>query len=308
METKRRALGKGLEELFYNEPIDYQQLEEKIVQSTPKEEVVNLPIRELRPNPYQPRKNFDEEKLKELATSIQEHGVFQPIIAKKSIKGYEIVAGERRVKASQLAGLDVIPAIVKDFSDEAMMEIALLENLQRENLNPLEEAIAYKKLQETLSPLEEASAYKKLQETLSLTQDMLAHRLGKSRSYVTNMLGLLTLPEEVKDFITTNQISMGHARVLSKLVDKEQIKYLAEKIVAEGLSVRALEELATQEKYPRRREMKRKVSIDEEYTYIENFLEEKLGTKVKVKNNKLVISFTNKNDLNRILEVMQINK
>ncbi len=292
METKRRALGKGLEELFYNEPIDYQQLEEKIVQSTPKEEVVNLPIRELRPNPYQPRKNFDEEKLKELATSIQEHGVFQPIIAKKSIKGYEIVAGERRVKASQLAGLDVIPAIVKDFSDEAMMEIAILENLQRENL----------------SPLEEASAYKKLQETLSLTQDMLAHRLGKSRSYVTNMLGLLTLPEEVKDFITTNQISMGHARVLSKLVDKEQIKYLAEKIVAEGLSVRALEELATQEKYPRRREMKRKVSIDEEYTYIENFLEEKLGTKVKVKNNKLVISFTNKNDLNRILEVMQINK
>ena len=173
-----------------------------------------------------------------------------------------------------------------------MMEIAILENLQRENLSPLEEAVAYKKLQDSLS----------------LTQDMLAHRLGKSRSYITNMIGLLNLPEEVKDFITTNQISMGHARVLSKLSDREQIKRLAEKIVDEDLSVRALEELTTKEKYPRRREMKRKATIDGEYTYVENTLEEKLGTKVKVKNNKLVITFTNKNDLNRILEIMQLNK
>lgn len=293
METKRRALGKGLEELFNSEPIDYSNLEKQIVEETPKEEIVMLPLDELRANPYQPRTTFDEESLEELAASIKEHGVFQPIIAKKSIKGYEIVAGERRVKASRLAGLETIPAIVKDFTDEAMMEIAILENLQRENLSPLEEAIAYKKLQESLS----------------LTQEALAQRLGKSRSYITNMLGLLNLPEEVKDFITTKQISMGHARVLSKLVDKEQIKNLAEKIVEEGLSVRSLEEMTNKEEYPRRKEIQRKQDKEiNEYHYIENQLEEKLGTKVKIKNNKLVISFANVNDLNRILEVMQLDK
>ena len=173
------------------------------------------------------------------------------------------------------------------------MEIALLENLQRENLNPLEEA----------------EAYKKLQETLVLTQEALATRLGKSRSYITNMLGLLNLPMEVKDFITQNQISMGHARVLSKLSDKDQICRLAEKIVEEDLSVRALEELTNKEEYPRRKEIHRKKpENNQEYTYIENSLEERLGTKVKVKNNKLVITFTNLNDLNRILEVMKLDK
>ena len=142
METssKRRALGMGLEELFHNEQLDYSQLEEKIVTSTPKEEIVELNLSELRSNPYQPRKNFDQKALQELADSIKEHGVFQPIIAKKSVKGYEIIAGERRVKASIMAGKETIPAIVRDFSDEDMMEIALLENLQRENLNALEEA------------------------------------------------------------------------------------------------------------------------------------------------------------------------
>ena len=179
METSRRkALGRGLEELFNNEPIEYEKIEEKIMNETPNEEIVELPIEELRSNPYQPRKNFDDDALQELANSIKEHGVFQPIIAKKSIKGYEIIAGERRVKASQLAGKETIPAIIRDFSDQDMMEIALLENLQRENLNALEEAIAYKKL------LEE----------LQLTQEALAKRLGKSRSHIKNMLGILTLP------------------------------------------------------------------------------------------------------------------
>ncbi len=290
METKRRALGKGLEELFSNEPLDYTNLENKIVTETPKEEILQIPLAELRPNPYQPRSNFDEESLKELAMSIKEHGVLQPIIAKKSIRGYEIVAGERRVKASRLAGLETIPAIIKDFTDEAMMEIAILENLQRENL----------------SPLEEAMAYKKLQDTLIITQEELAKRLGKSRSYVTNILGLLQLPEEVKDYIITNQISMGHARVLSKLIDKEQMKNLAQKIVEEGLSVRALENLASQETYKRRKQIQRKTTKEsDEYQEIENVLEEKLGTKIKIKNNKLMISFTNTNDLNRILEIMQ---
>ena len=204
METKRRALGKGLEELFNTEQIDINKVEEKIIESTPKNEIVDLDLDQLRSNPYQPRKTFDEEALQELSNSIKEHGVFQPIIAKKSIKGYEIVAGERRVLASRMAGLDKIPAIVKDLTDEQMMEIALLENLQREDLNAMEEAMAYKRLQQELN----------------LTQEELSKKVGKSRSHVTNMMGLLTLPEEVKDMIITKEISMGHARILSKLDDK----------------------------------------------------------------------------------------
>ncbi len=223
MENKRRALGKGLEELFVNEQIDFSSLEERIVDSTSPDEIVELPIEELRPNPYQPRKVFDEEKLQELANSIKEHGIFQPIIVKKSsIKGYEIIAGERRVKACKMIGLDTIPAIVRDFTDQQMMEIALLENLQRENLNAIEEA----------------TAYKNLLEAMDVTQEELARRLGKSRTHITNMLGLLNLPEEVKDMMIDEKISMSHARVLSKLENKEEIIKLANRIVDNNLNVR----------------------------------------------------------------------
>ena len=287
-QTRRKALGRGLEELFNNEPMNYEQIEEKIITETPKEEIVELNLSELRSNPYQPRKNFDERALQELADSIKEHGVFQPIIAKKSIKGYEIIAGERRVKASILAGKETIPAIIRDFSDQDMMEIALLENLQRENLNALEEAIAYKKL------LEE----------LSLTQEKLAIRLGKSRSHITNMLGLLTLPEEVKDMIMENKLTMGHARVLSKLEDSEKIKELADRIVMENLSVRQVENLSVDTLYPKKKQIKKHSNLNNEYKVIEEDLAEKFGTKVKITNNKLEISFVNGNDLNRILEII----
>ena len=224
---KRRALGRGLEELFNNEVLDYSAVEKKIVNETPKEEIVNVRLDELRSNPYQPRKVFDEEALQELASSIKEHGVFQPIIVKKSIKGYEIIAGERRVKASRLAGLEEIPAIIRDFNDQEMMEIALLENLQRENLNAIEEA----------------TAYKKLQETLAVTQEELAKRLGKSRSHITNMIGILSLPQNIQEEISKNNVSMGHARVLSKLEDEAQQQELLNKILSDGISVRELEAL-----------------------------------------------------------------
>ena len=151
---KRRALGRGLEELFSSEVLDYSSVEKQIVEETSKDEIVNIKLSELRSNPYQPRKIFDEKALEELANSIKEHGVFQPIIVKKSIKGYEIIAGERRVKASLMAGLTEIPAIVRDFNDTQMMEIALLENLQRENLTAIEEAHAYKKLQDKVQQAE----------------------------------------------------------------------------------------------------------------------------------------------------------
>jgi len=287
---KRRALGRGLEELFNNEVLDYSSVEEKIISETKNEEIQNVRLDELRSNPYQPRKNFDEEALQELANSIKEHGVFQPIIVKKSIKGYEIIAGERRVKASKLAGLTEIPAIVRDFNDTQMMEIALLENLQREDLNAIEEA----------------SAYKKLQETLALTQEELAKRLGKSRSHITNMIGLLTLPQGIQDYIIQDKISMGHARVLSKLEDSTKQEELAQKIIKEGLSVRELEDLTkSPEEFTRKRQIIKK-AIDNEYIYVQEELCERLGTKVKVKKNKIEISFTNNNDLNRILEIMNV--
>lgn len=288
---KRRALGRGLEELFYNEPINYSKVEEKIITETPKEEITMVNIDELRSNPYQPRKVFDQNALDELATSIKEHGVIQPIIIKKSIKGYEIIAGERRVKASKIAGLKEIPAIIRDFTDSEMMEIALLENLQRENL----------------SAIEESMAYEKLLTALSLTQEQLAKRLGKSRSHITNMLGLLSLPNEVKEMIQDKKISMGHARVISKLEDKEQQISLARKVEKSSISVHDLEELTkSNEKFVRTHEIKKVKTEFNEYQYIQEELCDRLGTKVKIKNNKIEISFVNGSDLNRLLEIMNI--
>ncbi len=289
---KRRALGRGLEELFTNEVLDYSRVEEKIINETPKEGIIQVKLKDLRANPYQPRKVFDQKALEELAASIKEHGVFQPIIVKKSIKGYEIIAGERRVKASLLAGLSSIPAIVRDFNDTEMMEIALLENLQRENLNAIEEA----------------NAYKKLQETLALTQEELSQRLGKSRSHITNMLGLLTLPKAIQDEVATKKLSMGHARVLSKLDDEKQQQDLATKVIEEGLSVRSLEDLTTSKDEFARTHQLTKHKPSNEYKYIEEELCEKLGTKVKIKNNKIEITFTNTNDLNRLLEIMSLDR
>ena len=289
--NKRRALGRGLEELFFNEPIDYNKMEERILTETPKEEIVKVKISDLRSNPYQPRQVFNEEALQELAASIKEHGVFQPIIIKKSIKGYEIIAGERRVKASQMAGLTEIPAIIRNFSDEEMMEIALLENLQRENLNPMEES----------------RAYKKLIEALNITQEELAKKLGKSRSYITNMIGLQTLPDTVQNLISENKLTMGHARVLSKLESKEQQQELANKVINEGMSVRQLETLTqSPEQFARTHKIQKHVSKTNEYQYLEEELCDKLGTKVKIKSNKIEISFVNGNDLNRLLEIMNL--
>lgn len=293
MENKKRALGRGLEQLFNTENLDLDSFEKSVYESTPKDEIFELPIDELRPNPYQPRKTFDEESLRELADSIEEHGVFQPIIVKKSIKGYEIIAGERRFRASKMAGKNTIPAIVRDFSDEEMMEIALLENLQREDLNAIEEAMAYRTLQERLE----------------LTQEELARKVGKSRSHITNMLGLLRLPEEVKEMVSDNKLSMGHARMLSKLEDVSQIKEMAEQIVAEGLSVREVESLGDNPTIEKKNKITRREKRGfSEYKYVENLLREKLDTKVKIDDRKIEIHFTSTADLNRILEVLNVKE
>ena len=289
MNDKRKALGRGLEQLFNDEGLNFDTIENSIIEEAKtNDQIVEIDLSELRANPYQPRKNFDEEALNELASSIKEHGVFQPIIVKKSIKGYEIIVGERRFRASKLAGMQTIPAIVKDFSDEEMMQIALLENLQRENL----------------TSIEEAKAYKSIIESMNITQDELAKKVGKSRSHITNILGLLKLPASVQDMVLYNKLSMGHARVLSKLDDPKIVEDLAQRVITEDLSVRKLESLVYDNE---EKEVKTKKNTNNEYKYMENFLKEKLGTNVKINNNKISIKFSNVQDLNRILEIMNID-
>jgi len=290
METKKRALGKGLEQLFSNERIDLDEFENNIYESAKEGEIVNIPLNEIRSNPYQPRKVFDEEALKELSSSIKEHGVVQPIIVKKSIKGYELVAGERRTKASKMAGLETIPAIIRDFNDTEMMEIALIENIQRENLNPIEEA----------------ECYLKILKTNNLTQEELAKKFGKSRSYITNLIGILRLPDEVKDKVVSKELSMAHARVLSKLDDEEQQISLAKKIIFEGISVHNLENLVNEEELPKKTPIRRKNVDNPKYKLLEQIVSDKTGSRVNIKNNKVEIFFDSEKDLERILEILNI--
>ncbi len=293
METKRKALGRGLEQLFTNERIDFDSFEKGIINDATKhDEIVEIPLSEIRSNPYQPRKEFDSEALQEFAESIKEHGVIQPIIVKKSIKGYELIAGERRTRASKLAGKETIPAIVREFNDQEMMEIALIENIQRENLNPIEEA----------------EAFEQIIKTSQITQDEAAKKFGKSRSYITNILGLLRLPERTRKYVTENKITMGHARALSKLSDADEINSLAERIVKEGLSVRETEKLTSSDELSKSNKIARKKTVvSVKYTIYEGAFREKIGTKVKINNKKIEIPFDSDKDLDRILEILGIN-
>lgn len=286
----RRALGKGLEQLFDLENLNVENVsdfEKNLYKEVKKEEIVELNVDDLRPNPYQPRVVFDIDALNELAESIKENGVIEPIIVKKSIKGYDVIAGERRLKASKIAGKETIPAIIRQLSDDKMAEIALLENLQRENL----------------TAIEEAKAYKSLIDKLHLTQEQLAKKVSKSRSHITNMLGLLRLPDEVQKMIQNKKLTMGHARALSKLEDKNEIIKMANEISSQKLSVRTTEEKSSDKKNTKKARQKYN-----EYEYVQDLLREKLDTKVKIKDKKIEISFVNAADLNRILEIINIKE
>ncbi len=291
MENKRKALGKGLEQLFNSEPMDFSQIEKDIVNTTKETDIIQIPIDEIRSNPYQPRYHFDQTALEELAQSIQEYGVLEPIIVKKSIKGYELVAGERRTKASKIAGKETIPAIVKDFSDQEMMDIALLENIQREDL----------------TPVEIAEGFKNYLERTSITQDELAKKFGKSRSYITNLLGLLNLPKSVRDLINNGKLSMSHARVLSKLEDESLVFSLSDKIIAEDISVRELEKLASDVKVEKKKPITRINTNTARNAALENILRDIIGTKVTISKNKLTIPYDSEADLLRILEILNID-
>ncbi|PEE38412.1 chromosome partitioning protein ParB [Bacillus pseudomycoides] len=258
------------------------------------EKIQEIALTELRPNPYQPRKNFQKEAIQELAASIKEHGILQPLIVRKSIKGYEIVAGERRYRAAKEACLEKVPTVVRELNEQQMMEFALLENLQREDLNPMEEALAYQMLMDELN----------------VTQEQLAKRLGKSRPYIANYVRLLTLPSFVQEMIANGSLSMAHGRTLLTIKDEEQLKSLLKRIEKEGLNVRQLEQIVQQIHQRVSRETKtvkreRNIFFEER----ETLLREKFGTGVKIKETKkekgkIEIEFFDKEDLNRILELL----
>ena len=290
--SKQSGLGRGIEALFE---------ENELNEVSDNETVQDVKLSLIRPNPYQPRRTFDQKALRELASSIQESGVFQPIILRQpdpKLKRYELIAGERRFRASKLSHQETITAIIRQMSDEKMMEVAVLENLQREDL----------------TPLEEAQAYQTLMDKLSLTQAQVAERLGKSRPYIANYLRLLGLPNEIKELVSAGKLSMGQARTLLGLKDRKQLVKLAKQAVDKNLTVRQLEEQVAQmngtaEKKTAKRRQRKPAYVRE----AESQLQSKFGTKVAVapsrKKNagKIEIPYTSADDFNRIMEVLNIS-
>ncbi|KRM30086.1 MULTISPECIES: ParB/RepB/Spo0J family partition protein [Limosilactobacillus] len=289
---KKGGLGRGIEALFEENTIDEPQNGEN---------VQDIKLTLIRPNPYQPRRTFDKAALNELAKSIEKTGVFQPVILRQpdpQIERYELIAGERRFRASKIAKQATIPAIVRNMSDEQMMEVAVLENLQREDL----------------TPLEEAQAYQTLMDKLSLTQAQVASRLGKSRPYIANYLRLLGLPKMIKDALNDGRLSMGQARTILGLKDKKKLVSLAKRAMDKNLTVRQLEEIVaemngTAKKKAQRKSQRKPVYIREAETQLQS----KFGTKVSVAQSrkkgtgKIEIPYTSNDDLTRILEVLDIS-
>lgn len=288
MDNKNNArLGKGLSSIFgqdVSKVLDDIQNGDMEVE---RQEQSKIPVDEIRPNPYQPRKVFNDEALKELSSSIKQHGVFTPILVKKSIQGYDLIAGERRLRASKFAGLKDIPAIIVDFDDQEMMEIALLENIQREDLNVIEEA----------------KAYEKLIQRLGYTQEQLAHRVGKSREHITNLLRLLKLPEDVQEYVVSKQLSMGHVRALLGLKTEANMRKVAKQAIDQGLSVRKVEQIVKDTNN------KKTIEKPKEDIYVKaakEKLQEFFQTSVSISKNAISIHYENKEDLNRVLELLNL--
>ncbi|MFI8687877.1 ParB/RepB/Spo0J family partition protein [Rossellomorea sp. NPDC077527] len=277
-----KGLGKGINALFTN------------MQTTQNEESVQeVSLKEIRPNPYQPRKIFEPQAIEELKESILEHGILQPIIVRKSIKGYEIVVGERRYRAATAAKLDTVPVVIRELNEQQMMELAVLENLQREDL----------------TPIEEGAAYQMLMDKLKLTQEELAKRLGKSRPHIANHIRLLSLPSPIQELISEGKLSMGHGRALLGLKNKKNLSTIVNRILKESLNVRQLEKIIQElnENVPRetKKTERKDVFIQEQ----ESLLRERFGTTVTIKQSKkkgkIELEFFSKEDLDRILELLQ---
>ena len=299
--TKAKGLGKGLEALFGDAevaPVEKKtaagkkQKAEKTTEP-PSEEtgVLYVSIDDIRPNAAQPRKIFDEEKLEELAASIERHGVIQPLVLRRLGKGYELVAGERRWRAARAAGLREVPYIVKELTDEENMLLAIIENMQREDLNPIEEA----------------EGLKKMVDTYGLTQEQVSYSVGKSRPYITNSLRLLKLPGKVQELTAEGKITTGHARALASVKSQQKQIDLAVRAAKEGLSVRQIENLARETKSPTERKPRKSKSADEKR--VEEDLRTALGTKVslnrKGKKGKIEIEFYSPEELERLIELLK---
>lgn len=278
-----KGLGKGIDALFREESVHME------------DQVQQIALTKILENPFQPRKIFDETAITELSASIIEHGIIQPIIVRKKGKKYEIVVGERRFRAAKQAGLVEIPAIVKDFDEQQMMEVAILENLQREDL----------------TPIEEADAYNSLINQLNFTQEDLAKRLGKSRPHIANLIRLLQLPEEIRELVNNGELSMGHGRALLGLKNKRRIPEIAQKVIKDQLNVRQLEKLiqVLNEDVPRETE---KVKKDVHVQATESQLRDYFGTQVQIKKvkdkGKIEIEFYSDDDLHRILEILKLEE
>ena len=280
-------LGRGLDSIFGE---DISKVLDDIQNGntrTESQEQLKISIDSIRPNPYQPRQVFNDESLQELSQSIRQHGVFTPILVKKSIQGYDLITGERRLRASKLAGLTEIPAIVVEMDDQQMMEVALLENIQREDLNGIEEA----------------KAYEQLIQRLGYTQEQLANRVGKSREHITNILRLLKLPEPVQKMVVEKKLSMGHARALLGLRDEDKMIKLAGQIYQEGLSVRKVEQLVKAQSKPKQIEEKK----DDPYVRAaKEKMQDYFQTPVNISSHSVSIHYEDTEDLNRILELLNL--
>lgn len=287
--SKKKGLGRGLDHLI-SQNMDIMTEEEQ-------NEVMELNLEDIAINPYQPRKNFNKNALSELAQSIKSQGVFQPILVRRAVIGYEIISGERRVRASKIAGLKTIPAIIYNYSDEQMMEVALIENIQREDL----------------TIIEEARSYKMLQEQLGLTQAELAKKVGKSRSHITNILSLLKLPEHVVNMIDQNKLTMGHAKVLVSLDDDAEVLAIVDEIMNNSLSVRDTEQKVKSLKANNDEGLKKKTAQkrvkSNKNNKISALISQKLNTKVRVNGSEkgtIEIDFKSEEELERILELLKI--
>lgn len=291
----KKALGKGINALFSNideniENDDFDLLSEINDENSNNDNIKLIKIRDIEPNKNQPRKSFDKEKLEILSNSIKKHGIVQPILVKQNLNGtYLIVAGERRWRAAKMAGLKEVPCIVKQLENNSVLEIALIENLQRENLNPIEEA----------------EGYKNLMDTFSLTQEEVAERVGKSRSAVANSLRLNNLSESVKKLVIDSKLSQGHARTILGITNPEKQLEIAELIIKNGLNVRQAEKIVSDLSKPKQPIKKVSGMMKKYFSEVENDLTSRFGTKVKItegaNKGKIEIEYYSKDDLERIL-------
>lgn len=290
---KNRGLGKGLEALFSNSEIDTKEISIEKTEESQEKGISYIDINDIKPNENQPRKAFDEEKLDELAVSIKEHGLIQPVILRKVKKGFEIVAGERRWRACRKAGLKEIPCIVKDLTDEENALLAIIENMQREDLNPIEEA----------------EGINQMITSFGMTQEQVSKSVGKSRPYITNSLRLLKLPEQIRDMVSQGKLTTGHARAIAGVSNGEKQIKLAEYAVKEEISVREMEKLIKEENSAKKKAPRKRNEKDADVKRVEEDLKQIMGTKVSLnqsgKKGKIEIEYYSREELERLIELLK---